>query len=468
MTMIDEHVRGEQNLREADDWNRYAKVAVQEQLCARMEAHGALEDPEAVARQVHELQEQWRAAADVPRAQADALWRRFKAAHDAVWPRCDAHFAAQAQLRTENLARKVALCESAESLSESTQWIQTAEALKKLQAEWKTIGPVSRGKEKVVWDRFRTACDRFFRRRHEDLVQRKAMWSENLVKKEALCVSAEALAESTEWDQAAAELKRLQAEWRVVGPVKRTRSEAIWQRFRGACDRFFARYAHRHEVARAERIAAREVICAELEALAPAPPSDGAAEGAPSTPPPDLLQTVRALRSRWQAEIAARGVDFERARLLDERYLAASRQLTTRWPSAFAGSEVDPEANRRKMEGLVKRMEELAASITGAASAADDGVSPTTRLAAMLKDALAANTIGGRAEEEGRLRSAAEEGRQAQLAWTRIGHVDAEVKRQLTDRFHRAMARISDRVGTLGAPALSRGGRDGRPRGASR
>ena len=120
------------------------------------------------------------------------------------------------------------------------------------------------------------------------------------------------------------------------------------------------------------------------------------------------------------------------------------------------------------MEGLVKRMEELAASITGSAPAADDGVSPTTRLAAMLKDALAANTIGGRAEEEGRLRSAAEEGRQAQLAWTRIGHVDAEVKRQLTDRFHRAMARISDRVGTLGAPALSRGGRDGRPRGASR
>src|SRR5207247_9103664 len=135
---------------------------------------------------------------------------------------------------------------------------------------------------------------------------------------------------------------------------------------------------------------------------------------------------------RWQAEVAARGGDFGRARLLDERYLAASRQLTTRWPSAFAGSEVDPEANRRKMEGLVKRMEELAASITGAASAADDGVSPTTRLAAMLKDALAANTIGGRAEEEGRLRAAGEEGRQAQVAWSGNGQADAEVNPQAT------------------------------------
>ena len=122
-----------------------------------------------------------------------------------MWPRCDAHFAAQAQLRTENLARKVALCESAESLSESTQWIQTAEALKKLQAEWKTIGPVSRGKEKVVWDRFRTACDRFFTRRHADLAERKAVWAQNLAKKDALSARAEALAESTDWENAAGE-----------------------------------------------------------------------------------------------------------------------------------------------------------------------------------------------------------------------------------------------------------------------
>ena len=216
---------------------------------------------------MRELQQQWREAADVPRAQADALWRRFKAAHDEVWARCEAHFAAQAQVRAENLAKKIALCEKAEALADSTSWIQTAEEIKKLQAEWKTIGPVSRGQEKAIWDRFRAACDRFFTRRHEDLAQRKAVWAENLAKKDALCVAAEALAESTEWDTAAAEIKKLQAEWRTIGPVKKSKSEAIWQRFRGACDRFFSRYAQRHDTARAERIAAREAICAELEAL---------------------------------------------------------------------------------------------------------------------------------------------------------------------------------------------------------
>jgi hypothetical protein len=230
-----------------------------------MEALKALDDPEAISRQVRDLQQRWREAADVPRAQGELLWRRFKAAHDEAWAKCESYFAEQAEARGANLAKKTTLSERAEALAESTHWIQTAEEIKKLQAEWKTIGPVTRGQEKAVWERFRAACDRFFSRRHADLAERKAAWAENLAKKEALCVKAEALAESTEWEPAAADLRRLQVEWKSIGPVKKTRSEAIWQRFRGACDRFFTRYAQRHDVAREERVAAREAIVAELE-----------------------------------------------------------------------------------------------------------------------------------------------------------------------------------------------------------
>ena len=189
-----------QELREIEGWQRWANVGIQEQLCEKMEALKAAEDPEEIARRIRELQQQWRQAADVPRAQGEALWRRFKAAHDEVWTRCEAHFAAEAERRQENLAKKIALCERAEALAGSTNWMQTAEEIKRLQADWKTIGPVSRGQEKPVWERFRVACDRFFTRRHEDLAQRKVAWAENLAKKDALCARAEALAESTDWD----------------------------------------------------------------------------------------------------------------------------------------------------------------------------------------------------------------------------------------------------------------------------
>lgn len=427
-----------QELREADEWRRFANVAIQEQLCARMEALKAAEDLDAAAREVRELQEKWRAAADVPRAQADALWRRFKAAHDEVWARCEAHFASQAAERAENLARKTALCEQAEALADSTDWIKTSEALKALQAEWKTIGPVPRGREKTIWERFRTACDQFFTRRHEDLAKRKATWNENLARKEALCEQAEAIAERTDWDAAAAEIRQLQAEWKAIGPVKKSRSEAVWQRFRAACDTFFSRHAQRHNTARAERVAAREAIVAEVEALAALP--DG------SEPPPDLLATSRQLRSRWQQEVAQRGVDPERARALDQRYAVAFGTVVNRWPSVFGGSDMDPESNRKRMEALVAKVEALAGSLAGPGGA-EQAVSPTTRLAAMLKEALAANTIGGKPDDDSRHRAAQEELRQAQSAFVRIGIVPDEARRQLTDRFQRAARRISERTG---------------------
>ena len=454
-----------QELRDVADWQRWANVGIQEQLCDKMDALKAIEDPEEIAKQVRTLQDQWRQAADVPRAQGEALWKRFKTAHDAAWTRCEAYFAAQAEARDGNLAKKVALCERAESLADSTNWIQTADEIKKLQAEWKTIGAVSRGQEKSIWERFRSACDRFFTRRHADLAERKTVWADNLAKKEALCLKAEALKDSAEWDAAAGEMKRLQTEWKSIGPVKKSRSEAIWQRFRGAADHFFARYAQRHDIALGERVAAREAICQELEGLAapalspqssvesaepsvPAPAPDGT-EPAPAAQaggaPADLMATVRALRGRWQAELAARGVDRDRALALDERFAAAFNGVITRWPSVFGGSDLDPDANRKKMETIVQRIEALAKSIAGPAAAGGDAaVSPTTRLAQMLKDALAANTIGGKADDDTRFRAASDEVKQAQAALSRIGPVPDHVRRALSDRFQRATRRISD------------------------
>jgi hypothetical protein len=483
-----------QELREVADWQRWANVGIQEQLCEKMTALAAIEDPEEVGRQIRDLQNQWRQAADVPRAQGDALWKRFKAAHDIAWKRCEAHFAAQDQTRAENLAKKVALCERAEALADSTSWIQTADEIKRLQADWKTIGPVSRGQEKAIWERFRTACDRFFTRRQTDLAQRKAVWADNLAKKDALCVKAEALAESSDWEQATGEIKRLQAEWKSIGPVKKSRSEAIWQRFRGACDRFFARYAQRHDVARAERVAAREAIVAQLEALAPDqedPPArvgDGtpvpdvqdvgatqdapaqpapvaAAEPAPhsAAPPEDLMGKVRALRARWQQELAARGVDREQAMVLDRRFAAAFARVIARWPAVFGGTDLDPDANRRKMESLVRHIEELAGSLGGRSGSADETLSPTTRLAAMLKEALASNTIGGKVDDDSRWRAAADDVRQAQASWARLGPVSDEARRILSARFERACRTITERAAAAARPAGPAGAGGGAP-----
>jgi len=123
--------------------------------------------------------------------------------------------------------------------------------------------------------------------------------------------------------------------------------------------------------------------------------------------------------------------------------------VLARWPASFSGTDLDPDANRKRMEVIVKKIEDLASSLAGPA-AMDASLSPTTRLAAMLKDALAANTIGGKADEDSRLRAAAEEVRQAQQSFSRIGVVPDQERRALTDRFQRAIKRISERAGQAG------------------
>jgi hypothetical protein len=75
----------------------------------------------------------------------------------------------------------------------------------------------------------------------------------------------------------------------------------------------------------------------------------------------------------------------------------------------------------------------------------------------MLKEALAANTIGGKVDEDSRWRAASEEVRQAQANWSRIGVVPDEVRRPLADRFERACRRIMERAGRAGGPERTAG-----------
>ena len=420
-------------LREMDEWKRFANAAVQEELIAQAEALGKkydLEKPddmEKAARELHDIQERWKQAAEAPRAQAQTLWHRYRQAADPIQVKARDFFAARGAEREANLKVKLDLVTRAEALAESTDWIKTAEEMKKLQAEWQASGPVPRPDTRVVWKRFRDACDKFFSRRNEDLAQRKEVWATNQARKEALCTRAEELAESREWDKASAELRRLQAEWKTIGPVRRTKSEALWQRFRGAADRFFDRYKRRDEIEIEARQADREALAVELESFLPA-------EGAEAVAPPELLEKVRSLRTRWNQSTTAvrQGADP-----LSARFMSGMERVLTTYPEAFKSSELDVDASRQRMEKLVARLESFVSENESKPESSQD-------LAARLREALASNTIGGRAGDENKWRGMADEVRQAQSAFSRLVPVPGDAGQQLADRFHKACNRFFD------------------------
>lgn len=427
-----------QELREMDEWQRWANAGVQEELCQQVEALAQVEDLALAARQLREAQARWKQVATAPRDRSQALWNRFKTACDAVRARCEVYYAARAEEQAANQARKQALCEQAEALSASTDWVRTAEAIQKLQIEWKTIGPAPREAEKALWQRFHTACDTFFTRRREDLQQRKTEWAANQAKKEALCARAEELAETTEWASAIEEIKRLQAEWKTIGPVRKAKAEQLWQRFRAACDRFFDRYQHRDQMAAAAAEAELEALAAEFEAMVPA-------EGVEAEVPEGLAERVAAARRQWGAKVSA--LPRDRAALLDSRWSRALERVAETWPSAFAGTDLDLEANVRAMEELCVQIESLAADAPRPAFAAaiESGEgTPATLLAQQLREALATNTIAGRPDEAARAKAIAEQVRRAQAAWRRIGPVPEAAGRALAARFQRAIQRVHE------------------------
>ena len=430
-----------QQLREDAEWKRWANVTVQEELCAQMEALVAVEDLERAAHEMRELDARWKQAKEAPKESAEALWTRFKAAREQVRARSDAYFAKQSEELAENLRKKEALCARADALAESTDWLQTAEELRKLQAEWKAVGPVPRPVSQRIWERFRKPCDHFFTRWQEHRNQRTHEWAENLQKKEALCERAEALRESTDWDAAGAELKRLQAEWRTIGAVKKTRSDAVWNRFRAACDHFFDRFKNRDEHARQAAQAAREQIAASLEALVP--PADAVAEA-----PADLVDRLQAAQTAWRQ---AGSLPHDELVAFEARFAKARDAVVLAFPSAFAGSELDPEANRRKAEKLVARVEVVLAELSPGPPSAQ--VHTAADLAARLRDALAQNTIGGHAAVEAKWQSAGNEVEAAQAAWSRLGPLFGDDGRALSERFEKACRRFAEQRPRVERPA---------------
>lgn len=447
-------------LRDMDEWRRFANAQQQEQLIAMAEAivaslkaeeeAGKETELAATAKALREFHLRWQEVADAPRHSAQRLWDRFKTATDFIRSRCEIYFAKLRQERGANLAAKAALVEQAEALATSTDWAKTAARFQELQKAWQETGPVPREAARDLAQRFRVACNTFFTQRRDDLMAKKKEWNENLAKKEALCERAEALAGSTEWDAAASELKKLQAEWKTIGPVRHNKSEVVWNRFRSAADKFFERYHNRHQIAAAEKIAEHTALVVALENLV-------TLEEAPA----DLAAQVQTLRTTISKAPHVEGPDMK---ALNERWKAALAALVSKWPASFAGTDLDPAAIHERMEKLIAKVENLIKDEKPAATA---NKSATELLAERLRSALASNAMGSRADDS-KWRAASAAVEEAQDAWQRIAPVPNEDTRALEARFKAACKRVMDQVKLhvstpVGGPGGGFGG--GRPGG---
>ena len=144
--------------------------------------------------------------------------------------------------------------------------------MENLQARWKSIGFASKKDNQKIYERFRAACDKFYNSKREFYSKFKDVMQENLRKKEDLCEQAEKIKDSEDWKKATDQLINLQNVWKTIGPVARKQSDAVWKRFRAACDEFFARKA-KHFGDEGEKfeenLKAKKAVIEEIKAYQP-------------------------------------------------------------------------------------------------------------------------------------------------------------------------------------------------------
>jgi len=244
---------------------------------------------------LQQLHEEWKEVGPVPQDKKDEIWERFKAATDKINAIRREHYSKIQDEQNANLATKTALCEKAEELlnEEYTSinvWQKKSTDLSELFKVWKTVGPASKKQNEEIWTRFKTAMDTFFAKKKEFFANLKDRQTENLERKINLCIEAEALQESTEWKKATERFKKIQEEWKTIGPVPKRHADKIWKRFRAACDTFFGRKAEHFGGLKEEEAANLTAKQAIIEAIKNFELKPNRAEN---------MEAIKALQKQW-------------------------------------------------------------------------------------------------------------------------------------------------------------------------
>ena len=220
--------------------NLEAKTA----LCERAEALENEQNVVVAFKELQKLHDEWKETGPVAKEYREHIWERFKAVTTVINKKHQHYFEQIKEEQKKNLEAKTVLCEQAEIIaqtvpSESSDWNTLSKQMENLQAQWKNVGFAAKKENQKIYDRFREACDKFYNSKREYYANFKNVMQDNLKIKEQLCEQAEALMQSDDWKKATDQLISLQKQWKEVGPVARKQSDAVWKRFRAACDFFF-------------------------------------------------------------------------------------------------------------------------------------------------------------------------------------------------------------------------------------
>ena len=299
------------------------------------------------------LQQEWRDIKAVPAERANELWRNYQLYVEQFYDLLKLNSEARELDFKKNLEAKTRLCEAAEKLADEEDVISAFHQLQKLHQEYREIGPVSKELREEIWQRFKAASTVINKRHQQHFENLRAREEENLQKKTALCEKVEAIAAeenkgSADWERHTQEIIAIQQEWKTIGFAPQKMNVKIFERFRAACDAFFARkaeYFKSMKDAFKENAEKKRALIEKAKALQD------------STDWRSTSDKLIALQKEWKT------IGMVPKKLGDqlwEEFLAACNKFFEARNAAGAGQRSEEYANLEKKRDVIARLKAIA------------------------------------------------------------------------------------------------------------
>ena len=246
-------------------------LAAKTALCEKAEALADKDIRESngwnsVTKEFEDIQKEWRKIGFASKKDNQKIYDRFRAACDKFYNRKREFYADFKEQMSGNMEKKIALCEQAEAVQDSTDWKKTTDYLISLQKQWKEVGPVSRKKSDQLWTRFRAACDRFFDNKEKNYGGVDPQYVDNLRAKEAVIADITAYVSAGDAAADSRAAREFADRWNAIGFVPFKEKERITEEYRRAMETRFPEFrmpsghgrAQRQRGAKAESSPARQ------------------------------------------------------------------------------------------------------------------------------------------------------------------------------------------------------------------
>ena len=260
----------------AEEARRADNLEKKQEILTRMEEiAGDIDNVNTKFPEFQQLQVDFKEIKDVPATAETDIWKQFQNVVERFYDNLKINKELRDFDFKKNLEAKRALIDEAKKLESVSDPVAAFRSLQGLHDQWRAIGPVAKEIRDEIWDEFKDASTVINKRHQDYFEQRKASELANEEAKTKLCEEIETIKSDeiktfADWNATTERIVELQKKWKEYGYASKKANTVLYNRFRKACDDFFAAKAAYFQRTKDElnsNLEKKTALCEKAESL---------------------------------------------------------------------------------------------------------------------------------------------------------------------------------------------------------